>query len=93
MRKRHLLVGAAFLSVLSSWDADISTDDVQTERNEPFGTINVRGGINGSAVESERTLSRVMIPSLFVELPFLGLLGSKIPGGILIGFAWLFIFK
>ncbi|HEX7332725.1 MAG TPA: 3-phosphoshikimate 1-carboxyvinyltransferase [Pyrinomonadaceae bacterium] len=73
---------AAFLSVLSSWGADISTDDVQTERNEPFGTINVRGGINGVARETERTLSRALIPSLIDELPLLAVVGSQIPGGI-----------
>ena len=73
---------AAFLSVLSSWGADISTDDVQTERNEPFGTIVVRGGINGAAGETERTLSHAMIPSLIDELPLLAVVGSQIPGGI-----------
>ncbi len=71
---------AAFLSVLSSWGADISTDDVQTERNEPFGTINVRGGINGVARETE--LSRASIPSLIDELPLLAVVGSQISGGI-----------
>ena len=73
---------AAFLSVLSSWGADISTDDVQTERNEPFGIINVRGGINALANETERTLSRAMIPSLIDELPLLAVVGSQISGGI-----------
>ena len=73
---------AAFLSVLSSWGADISTGHVQTERNEPFGTINVRGGINALANETDRTLSRAMIPSLIDELPLLAVVGSQIPGGI-----------
>lgn len=73
---------AAFLSVLSSWGADISTDDVKTERNEPFGTINVRGGIDRVAGETDRTLSRAMIPSLIDELPLLAVVGSQIPGGI-----------
>jgi len=73
---------AAFLSVLSSWGADISTDDVQTERNEPFGIINVRGGINALANETDRTLSRAMIPSLIDELPLLAVVGSQISGGI-----------
>ena len=73
---------AAFLSVLSSWGADISTDDVKTERNEPFGIINVRGGINASANETDRTLSRAMIPSLIDELPLLAVVGSQISGGI-----------
>jgi len=73
---------AAFLSVLTSWGADISTVDVQTERNEPYGTINVRGGLNGTATESDRTLSGSMIPSLIDELPLLAVVGSQIEGGI-----------
>ena len=73
---------AAFLSVLSSWGADISTTGLQTERNEPFGTINIRGGINKAAGEDERTLTRSMIPSLIDELPLLAVVGSQIEGGI-----------
>ncbi len=73
---------AAFLSVLSSWGADISTSDLQTERNEPYGTINVRGGVTRVADEDERTLSRSMIPSLIDELPLLAVAGSQIKGGI-----------
>ena len=71
---------AAFLSVLASWGADISTDDLQTERNEPYGTINVRGGISGTT--SNRTLSHSIIPSLIDELPLLAVVGSQIEGGI-----------
>jgi 3-phosphoshikimate 1-carboxyvinyltransferase len=73
---------AAFLSVLSSWGADISTTGLQTERNEPYGTINVWGGIARVAGEDERTLSRAMIPSLIDELPLLAVIGSQISGGI-----------
>jgi 3-phosphoshikimate 1-carboxyvinyltransferase len=73
---------AAFLSVLSSWGANVETTDVQVERNEPYGTINVRGGIGGSAAESERTLGQSMIPSLIDELPLLAVVGSQIDGGI-----------
>ena len=73
---------AAFLSVLSSWGADISTADVQTNRNEPYGTINVRGEIARVASAAERTLSRLMIPSLIDELPLLAVVGSQIEGGI-----------
>src|SRR5437763_12919255 len=62
---------AAFLSVLSSWGGDILTTDLQTERNEPYGTINVRGGITRIAGHKERTLSQSMIPSLIDELPLL----------------------
>ncbi|HYV83229.1 MAG TPA: 3-phosphoshikimate 1-carboxyvinyltransferase [Pyrinomonadaceae bacterium] len=71
---------AAFLSVLASWGADIFTDDVRTERNEPYGTINVRGGLRGTA--SDRMLSRSIIPSLIDELPLLAVVGSQIDGGI-----------
>jgi 3-phosphoshikimate 1-carboxyvinyltransferase len=75
---------AAFLPVLSSWGADIATTDVQTERNEPFGTIEVRGGISAKASEEERTLSESLIPSLIDELPLLAVVGSQIEGGITI---------
>jgi 3-phosphoshikimate 1-carboxyvinyltransferase len=73
---------AAFLSVLSSWGADISSTDLQTERNEPYGTVNVRGGINKAPGEKESTLSRSMIPALIDELPLLAVVGSQISGGI-----------
>jgi 3-phosphoshikimate 1-carboxyvinyltransferase len=75
---------AAFLSVLSSWGADVSTPDLQTERNEPYGTINVRGGLSGTATASDRTLSGSLIPSLIDELPLRAVVGSQIEGGILI---------
>ena len=73
---------AAFLSVLTSWGAEVLTTDLQTERHEPFGTIIVRGGINKLADETERTLSRALIPSLIDELPLLAVVGSQISGGI-----------
>jgi 3-phosphoshikimate 1-carboxyvinyltransferase len=73
---------AAFLSVLNSWGADITTTDVQSDRNEPHGTINVHGGVAKAADEAERTLSRAMIPSLIDELPLLAVVGSQVSGGI-----------
>src|ERR1043165_3062531 len=73
---------AAFLDVLKSWGAEISITDVQSERNEPFGTIHVRGGINRTTGESERTLSGSMIPALIDELPLLAVVGSQIEVGI-----------
>jgi 3-phosphoshikimate 1-carboxyvinyltransferase len=73
---------AAFLDVLSSWGAEISVAGVQNERNEPFGTIHVRGGISSNAGEKERTLSGAMIPALIDELPLLAVVGSQIEGGI-----------
>ena len=71
---------AAFLSVLKSWGGDVETTDVQEERNEPYGTIDVRGGMRGDA--TDRTLGRAMIPSLIDELPLLAVVGSQIDGGI-----------
>jgi 3-phosphoshikimate 1-carboxyvinyltransferase len=71
---------AAFLSVLSSWGADVSTADVQAERNEPYGTINVRGGIPNRRQSS--ALNGSLIPSLIDELPLLAVVGSQIDGGI-----------
>jgi 3-phosphoshikimate 1-carboxyvinyltransferase len=73
---------AAFLDVLTLWGADISVTDIESERNEPFGTIKVRGGVNRSASEQERTLSGSMIPALIDELPLLAVVGSQIDGGI-----------
>jgi 3-phosphoshikimate 1-carboxyvinyltransferase len=73
---------AAFLDVLTLWGAEISVTDIESERNEPFGTIKVRGGINRSASEKERTLSGSMIPALIDELPLLAVVGSQIDGGI-----------
>jgi len=73
---------AAFLSVLQSWGADITTSDLQTERNEPYGTINVGGGLSRVASAAERTLRGAMIPSLIDELPLLAVVGSQIEGGI-----------
>jgi 3-phosphoshikimate 1-carboxyvinyltransferase len=73
---------AAFLSVLSFWGANISTNDLQTERNEPYGTINVRGGLSAIPTSSDRMLSRSIIPSLIDELPLLAVVGSQIDGGI-----------
>lgn len=72
---------AAFLSVLSAWGADISTTDLQSDRNEPCGTINVYGGIS-KASDDHRTLCKSMIPSLIDELPLLAVVGSQISGGI-----------
>lgn len=70
----------AFLSVLTSWGADITTTDFRMERNEPVGTITVRGGI-GEA-EGERVLEGDKIPLLIDELPLLAVVGTGIEGGI-----------
>lgn len=71
---------AAFLSVLRAWGAEISTSDVHDERNEPTGTINVRGGLH--TTPKDQILSGSLIPSLIDELPLLAVVGTQIPGGI-----------
>ena len=73
---------AAFLSVLSSWGAQISTTDLRSERNEPIGTINVSGGLRSRASDEARILSGAMIPSTIDELPLLAVAGTQVPGGI-----------
>lgn len=73
---------AAFLSVLQSWGAAISTSDLRSERNEPVGTITVTGGLQSAARDEDRLLSGSMIPSLIDELPLLAVVGTQISGGI-----------
>jgi 3-phosphoshikimate 1-carboxyvinyltransferase len=73
---------AAFLSVLSSWGADISQTDLQVQRNEPVGTLQVRGGLSGVVRDEDRILGGGLIPSLIDELPLLAVVGTQIPGGI-----------
>ncbi|HJP94086.1 MAG TPA: 3-phosphoshikimate 1-carboxyvinyltransferase [Pyrinomonadaceae bacterium] len=72
---------SAFLSVLNSWGASISTSDLRTDRNEPYGTIKVRGGINQIG-DRQSTIGNNLIPSLIDELPLLAVVGSQIEGGI-----------
>jgi 3-phosphoshikimate 1-carboxyvinyltransferase len=73
---------AAFLSVLRAWGADIAESDARTERNEPIGTVSVRGGLNDPGTENDRTLGGAMIPALIDELPLLAVVGTRIKGGI-----------
>ena len=73
---------ATFLHVLSSWGADISQTDVQPERNEPVGTLHVRGGITATGSSNDHALSGSLIPSLIDELPLLAVVGTQIEGGI-----------
>ena len=72
----------AFLSVLRSWGADISHAGLETERNEPVGTVRVNGGISATATEQDRTLAGTLIPSVIDELPLLAVVGTQISGGI-----------
>ena len=73
---------AEFISVLRSWGGDISTEGERMERNEPIGTIHVRGGVKDAPSGSERVLQKSTIPSVIDELPLLAVVGSQIRGGI-----------
>ncbi len=75
---------AEFLRVLNSWRAAISQSDLKLERNEPVGTVTVKGGVEGGARASDRTLSGSLIPSLIDELPLLAVVGTQIQDGIAI---------
>jgi 3-phosphoshikimate 1-carboxyvinyltransferase len=74
---------AEFLSLLSSWGADISTHGISNERNEPIGTVKVRGAIN-SRSGSERRIDQPKIPSVIDELPLLAVVGSQLEGRLVI---------
>lgn len=71
-----------FLSVLSSWGAEILTTDLRMERNEPVGTIIVRGGIGEAEHDGDRVLGGDKVPLLIDELPLLAVVGTQIKGGI-----------
>ena len=73
---------AEFISVLNSWGAYISTDNIRYERNEPVGRVKIRGGINPLSNVSERRLEKSKIASVIDELPLLAVVGTQIPGGI-----------
>lgn len=71
-----------FISVLRSWGAHISTGDVREQRNEPIGTVQVRGGIYRSSNNAARHLEKSKIPALIDELPLLAVVGTQLDGGI-----------
>jgi len=73
---------AEFISVLRSWGADISTRDVHEERNEPIGTVEVKGGIDRTSNDAARHLEKSRIPALIDELPLLAVVGTQLHGGI-----------
>jgi 3-phosphoshikimate 1-carboxyvinyltransferase len=61
---------AEFLSVFRSWGANISTKGIRFERNEPTGTVRVRGGIGTNTNSStDRCIAKSKIPSVIDELP------------------------
>ena len=73
---------AAFVEVLRSWGGEVEQSDLRSERNEPVGTLRVRGGLNATPGSEDRILSGSMIPALIEELPLLAVVGTQIKGGI-----------
>jgi len=71
---------AAFLNVLRSAGASVETANQRDERNEPLGTVIVRGGFSGNG--SKVKLAGAAIPSLIDELPLLAVVGTQFNGGI-----------
>jgi 3-phosphoshikimate 1-carboxyvinyltransferase len=73
---------AEFLSVLRSWGGDISTGNIEHERNEPIGSVQVRGGFNQVDESADFSVEKSKIPSLIDELPLLAVIGTQMDGGI-----------
>jgi 3-phosphoshikimate 1-carboxyvinyltransferase len=71
---------AEFLNVLRSAGANLTTSDLRDERNEPVGTVTVRGGF--SPTHGRVKLAGSVIPSLIDELPLLAVMGTQFNGGI-----------
>jgi 3-phosphoshikimate 1-carboxyvinyltransferase len=72
---------AEFLSVLNSWGGDIVTTNVESEYNEPVGTVIVKGGVTSSSSVINQ-IDKSQIPSLIDELPLLAVVGTQLAGGI-----------
>jgi 3-phosphoshikimate 1-carboxyvinyltransferase len=74
---------AEYLSVFRCWGANISMEDIHSERNEPVGTVVIDGGLRSATItETERRINGAQIPAVIDELPLLAVVGSQIPGGI-----------
>src|SRR5436190_8947407 len=74
---------AEFLSVFRKWGANITTENLQSEHNEPVGTVVVKGGLNSIEIaQGDRRLDGAQIPALIDELPLLAVVGSQVAGGI-----------
>jgi 3-phosphoshikimate 1-carboxyvinyltransferase len=71
-----------FLSVLRSLGADIETENIRDQCNEPAGNVRVRCGMSPTSNSKAHNLYGSMIPALIDELPLLAVLGTQIEGGI-----------
>ena len=68
-----------YLTVFRDWGARITTTDIETERNEPLGTIEIQGSEN---LDGPQKLSGAIIPSLIDELPLMAVIGTQLDGGL-----------
>lgn len=71
-----------YLSILRYWGANITTTDVQTERNEPRGIIHVQHSERLQSASVPHRLSTAVIPSLIDELPLMAVIGTQLSGGL-----------
>ncbi len=70
-----------FLHVLRSVGADIEIVAEWEDSNEPIGTISVRGSWQP---RGSKVINGPMVAALIDELPLLAVVGTQIPGGIVI---------
>ena len=74
---------AEYLSVFRKWGAALSIENLQSNHNEPVGTVVVNGGLKSIAItQSDRRLAGAQIPALIDELPLLAVVGSQVSGGV-----------
>ena len=69
-----------FLSVLQSLGLNVSYEVEREESNEPVGRILARSGQLTTRTMNE--IQTELVPQLIDELPILGVIGARIPGGI-----------
>jgi 3-phosphoshikimate 1-carboxyvinyltransferase len=71
-----------YLSILRDWGANITTTNVQIERNEPRGSIHVQHSARLHDAPAPHLLSKAVIPSLIDELPLMAVIGTQLSGGL-----------
>ncbi len=71
------------LDVLRAVDADIETFDHRDECNEPVGTIRVRGN-SLERLRPSNVIDGELIAALIDELPLLAVVGTQVPGGLIL---------
>jgi len=73
---------AEYLSLLESWGVQLRTSEMHHECNEPVGTVQVRGCLDGGSRVTEAELSGATIPLVIDELPLLAVVGTQLEGGL-----------